>query len=228
MSLEVIGAGTGRTGTTSLKLALEQLGFSRCYHMVELLEHPEDVAYWERANRGKPVDWDALFAGYRATVDYPGYVHYKALMQRYPEAKVILSVRDPEAWYESALATIYRAGPGLAQKLKMGLLLPFSPKLRKLLRVFKMVGQLWAGRFEGRFEDKAFAVAKFREHNEEVKRTVPADRLLIYEVREGWEPLCEFLGVPVPNTPFPRSNDRQAFQDQQKQGLRALLKGEIA
>ena len=228
MSLEVIGAGMGRTGTMSLKLALEQLGFIGCYHMVELLKHPEDVPYWERANRGEPVDWDALFTGYRATVDYPGYTHYQTLMQRYPKAKVILSVREPEAWYESALATIYRAEPGPAQKLKMGLALPFSPKLRKLLRVFKMSAQVWKEEYEGRFEDKAFATAKFEEHNEEVKRTVPADRLLVYEVKEGWEPLCEFLGVPVPDIPFPRSNDRQAFQTQQKRGLRALLNGEIA
>ncbi len=228
MALQVIGAGTGRTGTMSLKLALEQLGFSRCYHMVELLRHPEDVVHWERASRGEPVDWNTLFAGYQASVDYPGYLHYKALTQRYPEVKVILTVRDPEAWYESALATIYRAEPGLAQKLKMGLALPFSPRLRKLLRVFRLSGEVWEREFEGRFDDKDFAVARFVRHNEEVRRTVPADRLLVYEVKEGWEPLCTFLGVPVPDMPFPRSNDRQAFQAQQRRGLRALLRGEIA
>ena len=228
MALRVIGAGTGRTGTMSLKLALERLGFSRCYHMVELLRHPEDVVHWERANRGEPVDWDTLFVGYRATVDYPGYLHYQTLMQRYPDAKVILTVRDPEAWYESALATIYRAEPGLTQKLKMGLALPFSPKLRKLLRVFRLSGEVWEREFEGKFEDKDFAIARFERHNEAVKRTVPADKLLVYEVGQGWEPLCEFLEVPVPDTPFPRSNDRQAFQAQRRRGLRALLRGEIA
>ena len=131
MAIKVIGAGFGRTGTLSIKLALEQLGFGKCYHMVELLENPQQVHFWEDANQGKPVDWEALFQGYQATVDYPGYRHYKQLMQYYPEAKVLLSVRDPEKWYESTYNTIYQAAPSLGQKIEMALKLPFSSRLRK-------------------------------------------------------------------------------------------------
>src|SRR5215212_7838314 len=108
MSLEVIGAGFGRTGTMSLKVALEQLGYGPCYHMVELFEHPDHVERWEAAVRGEePVDWEEVFAGYRATVDWPGAAFYKELSERYPEAKVILTVRDPDRWYESARNTIF-------------------------------------------------------------------------------------------------------------------------
>src|SRR5947208_7864431 len=110
MAIQVIGAGLGRTGTLSLKAALEELGFGPCYHMIELITHPEQVVYWEAASAGQPVDWDALFAGYQAVVDYPGCRYYRELMRHYPEAKVILTVRDPETWYESCMATIYQAG----------------------------------------------------------------------------------------------------------------------
>ena len=107
MSLEVIGAGFGRTGTMSLKVALEDLGYGPCYHMIELFEHPNHVERWEVAVRGEPVDWEEMFAGYRATVDWPGAAFFKELSERYLEAKVILTVRDPERWYESARDTIF-------------------------------------------------------------------------------------------------------------------------
>ena len=109
MPLKVIGAGLGRTGTMSLKVALEGLGFDRCYHMVEVLAHPEHVRVWDAASRGEPVDWEALFRGYRATVDYPGCNFYQEYLRLYPEAKVILTVRDPGRWYDSARQTIYQA-----------------------------------------------------------------------------------------------------------------------
>ena len=108
MSLKVIGAGFGRTGTTSLKAALERLGFDRCYHMFEFMEHPEHAKYWDAASKGKPVDWNALFEGYQSTLDWPGCSYYRDLMQRYPEAKVLLTVRDSEKWYQSAQKTIFR------------------------------------------------------------------------------------------------------------------------
>jgi hypothetical protein len=220
MAIKVIGAGFGRTGTLSLKLALEQLGFSKCYHMEELLANPHHVQYWEGANQGKAVDWNSLFAGYQATVDFPGYRHYKALMDYYPNAKVLLSVRDPEKWYESTHNTIYQAAPGLGQKILMGLKLPFSPRLQKLVRVFKMASGVWKNDFAGRFEDKAFALEAFHRHNEEVKRIVPANRLLVYEVKQGWEPLCEFLKVPVPAVAFPRVNERADFKRKTRELLR--------
>src|SRR3712207_2137652 len=108
MAIKVIGAGFGRTGTSSLKNALEELGFTKCYHMEELLYHPEDVVFWEAAQQGKKVNWDELFTNYQATVDFPGYRHYQELMQYYPDAKVILSMRSPEKWYESSYNTIYK------------------------------------------------------------------------------------------------------------------------
>ncbi len=224
MALQVIGAGHGRTGTLSLKAALEELGFGPCYHMVELLARPEHVSYWEAAERGGAVDWETLFKGYQAGVDFPVFRHYKVLTHHYPDAKVILSVRNPERWYESALNTIYRAGPSLPQKVLLGLQLPFSPRLRKLIRVFRLAGQVWQKDFGGRFEDKVHAIRTYEAHLETVKRTVPKERLLVYDVNEGWEPLCRFLEVPVPDLPFPRANDRAAFAQNQRRGVRSLLK----
>ena len=219
MTIQIIGAGLGRTGTMSLKHALEELGFSRCYHMIELLGNPEHVSHWEAAARGDTVDWDTLFQGYQATVDFPGCTYYRQLMDRYPQAKVLLSVRDPAAWYESCMATIYRAGPSPVQKLLMSLKLPFSPRLRKMVRVFRLTRSVvWERQFDGRFEDRDHAIAEFERHNREVKETVPPERLLVYQVKDGWEPLCRFLGVPVPDKPFPRVNDRASFQERLKKG----------
>ena len=224
MALKVIGAGQGRTGTLSLKAALEELGFGPCYHMIELLAHPERISYWEAAERDEAVPWDELFEGYTAGLDFPVFRYYDTLAKRYPDAKVILTVRDPERWYESALNTIYRAGPPPLQKALMAFQLPFSPHLRKLIRVFRLADKVWQKDFEGRFEDKAYALAAYRAHNERVRELIPKERLLVYEVSEGWEPLCAFLGVPVPEKPFPRLNDRLSFKENQRKDARDLLK----
>jgi hypothetical protein len=196
--MKVIGAGFGRTGTTSLKVALEELGYGPCYHMTEAFEHPEHAPLWEAATRGEPVDWKKLFSGYQATVDWPGAAFYKELMQEYPDAKVLLSVRDPDKWYESATNTIYvyatvdipnpAPGPEIVNSL------------------------IWERTFGGNFEDRPYAIEVFKRHNEEVKEHVPPEQLLVYRVQEGWGPLCEFLGVDAPkNKPFPRLNDSEAF-----------------
>jgi hypothetical protein len=206
MPLKVIGAGLGRTGTMSLKVALEGLGFDECYHMVEVLAHPDHVPVWDAAARGEPVDWEALFRGYQATVDYPGCNFYAEFLRLHPEAKVILTVRDPGRWYDSARQTIYYARIAFP-----GWITPFVPRMRHLRRMFDRL--IWDGKFDGRFEDKAHATGVFSRHNEEVKRTVPADRLLVYEVKEGWGPLCSFLGVPIPEgKPFPHLNDAEEFR----------------
>ncbi|GET35904.1 hypothetical protein MiSe_06520 [Microseira wollei NIES-4236] len=218
MAIKVIGAGFARTGTLSLKTALEELGFCKCYHMVEFMRHPSDVTFWEDASNGKPVNWDALFDGYQAIVDYPGYRYYRQLMQHYPDAKVVLNIRDVDSWHESTLNTIYQAAPKGWQKLKMTLSLPFSPRTRSLVRIFRMVDQdVWLKDFQGKFEDKQYAKGIFNQHIEEVKRFVPPERLLVYQVKEGWEPLCRFLGVSVPNKPFPHLNERASFQHLSKQ-----------
>ncbi|MCA9689378.1 MAG: sulfotransferase family protein [Myxococcales bacterium] len=219
MTIEVIGAGTGRTGTMSLKLALEQLGFGPCYHMIELLQEPARVAHWEAAFGGRPVDWDAALAGYRSTVDFPSYLHYRALMRQYPEAKVILTLRDPESWYESALTTIYRAKPGLGGMLRMAVRLPFSRFHRQLIRVFKLSDSIWRDEFGGRFTDRAYAIEVYNRHLAEVRSHVPRERLLEFDVKQGWAPLCAFLGVAAPDGPFPRANDRAEFQARLRLGI---------
>lgn len=224
VALKIVGAGFGRTGTLSLKAALEALGFGKCYHMTELLAHPEHVTYWEAARRGRPVDWDALFEGYQAAVDFPTYRHWRPLVQRYPQARVVLSVRDPETWYRSARRTIYRPETRLCDRLRLMAKLPFSRRARRLCRVFWMARQdLWQDCFCGRFEERAHALETFARHNDEVSQSVPRERLLVYHVAEGWEPLCRFLGVPVPEErPFPWLNTPVEFAHAKERLLRSV------
>lgn len=225
MTLRVIGAGFGRTGTLSLKTALEAIGFAPCEHMTELFRDPHRIELWDDAarakERGEPFAWERLFAGYRATVDWPGAYFWRELTTAYPDARVILTVRDPERWYESARNTIYRpqelrsgggAGPrAWAGTALFALLGRLSPATR---RGGEMVGRvIWQGTFDGRFGDQEHALAIFRRHVDEVQAAVPADRLLVYEVKQGWEPLCRFLEVPVPEgVPFPHVNDAADFR----------------
>lgn len=207
--MKVIGAGFGRTGTMSLKVALEELGFGPCYHMIEVFEHPEHAPLWEAAWRGEPVDFDDLLGGYEAAVDWPACAFYEELMERYPDAKVILTVRDPERWYESVRNTIY----ALSMTVTRSQLTRFVFALISLLRSGALARGdmareiIWDGTFDGEFEDESYAIEVFNRHNEEVRRRVPEDRLLTFEVSEGWAPLCDFLGVEAPEKPFPRLND---------------------
>lgn len=196
--LKVIGAGFGRTGTLSLKHALEALGVDRCYHMTELFERPVANEQWAAIVDGKPVDWHTVFEGYQATVDWPACAYYRELMQVYPDAKVLLSVRDPEKWYESVANTIYRVSHVNTD--------PTRSMHRNMVDTL-----IWQRTFDGRFEDKDYAIAVFLRHIEEVKQHVPAEKLLVYNVKEGWEPLCAFLGVEAPAKPFPHDNDRANF-----------------
>ena len=207
--MKVIGAGFGRTGTMSLKAALETLGSGPCYHMTEVFAHPEHAEFWVAAWRGETVDWDGVLGKYKAAVDWPACTFYEELMERHPDAKVILSVRDPVRWYESVRKTIY----------ELSVVVPRHPFYRigytfVRLLVFRGPGNIdladeiiWDGTFDGRFEDKAYAMEVFERHTEEVKSRVPPEQLLVYEVGQGWGPLCEFLGVEVPDEPFPRLND---------------------
>jgi hypothetical protein len=212
MPLKVIGAGFGRTGTLSLKVALEQLGFVKCYHMTEVFSRPEYVGLWDAAARGEPVDWESLFRGYEATVDWPGCNFYREFLRLYPQAKVILTVRDPDGWYDSARQTIY-----CQQRAFPAWVMPFFPRLRRFLRLTERL--IWEGVFRGRFEDRAFAIEVFNRHTEEVKRVVPPERLIVYEVKEGWGPLCSFLGVPIPEgKPFPHLNDAEEFRSRIRRG----------
>jgi len=210
MTIEVIGAGFGRTGTMSLKVALEELGIGPCYHMIELFGHPEHVELWEAASQGKAVSWEELFSGYRATTDWPACSFYEQLMEKYPDAKVILTVRDPDRWYESTYNTIYGMRRMISSPI-FRLVAPLRPGLR---RAAKMNDRLiWEDTFGGSLENRERAIKVFERHNEEVKERVPPDKLLVYDVKEGWGPLCEFLGVGVPkNKPFPHLNDTDTFR----------------
>jgi hypothetical protein len=201
MALKVIGAGFGRTGTHALKLALEMVGFGPCYHMTELMAHPEYVPLWQAAADGEDVDWDTIFSGYQATVDWPAAYFWRELSAHYPEAKVLLSVRDPESWYKSFYSTIYTA---LTTPLPDNQ--PYPPRqiMGRKLMLEKTFG--------GRFEDRDYAIDVYEEHNKEVQRSIPAQRLLVYEVTAGWEPLCEFLGCAIPQEPFPNTNSTEEFQ----------------
>lgn len=188
----------------STQAALERLGLAPCYHFVTQFERPEDADVWLAAASGQPVDWKALFADFKASVDWPESAFYKQLMDVYPEAKVLLTVRDAEKWYQSVSNTVYPAS-------QMGLSAPADSLLNTSARVIDLIG--WQGIFHGCFEDEAETIATFERWNQEVREYVPADRLLVWSVQEGWEPLCRFLGVAVPDEPFPRLNDTAAFQD---------------
>ncbi len=213
--LKVIGAGFGRTGTLSLKAALEELGFGPCYHMIELFRHPEDIPQWEAAASGVPINWNELFAGYHATVDWPGCAFYEELMQAYPHAKVLLTVRDPESWYASVRETIYQVSRRFFNSSPMAFALSlvsrtFFPSRRRIGQLVNAM--VWEETFGGNFENRSHAIAVFNQHNENVKKRVPPDRLLVYNVKEGWGPLCAFLGVEAPiDKPFPHLNERSSF-----------------
>lgn len=203
--MDVIGAGMGRTGTLSLKTALERLGFAPCHHMMEVIEHPDQIALWAAAAAGEPPDWERLLGGYRATTDWPACTFWERLIDVYPTAKVLLTVRDPERWYESMLRTVY----AVATHARTAPPDAVPDHLRQLAEMVQ--GLVWEGTFGGRFEDRAHAIDVFLRHNEAVRRGVPPERLLVYEVGQGWGRLCEFLGVPVPDEPFPHLNDSASF-----------------
>ncbi len=204
MGLEVIGAGFGRTGTNSLKLALERLGFTPCHHMFEVRDNLALLPPWEAVAKGGAPDLDALFAGYRAQVDWPGARLWRELAEHYPEAKVILTVRDPQRWYDSVEATILKFFQSLGE-------IP-DPHLNRLGVMAKALVD--EGVFDGRLAERDHAVAVFERHVDEVTAAIPAERLLVYRVSEGWGPLADFLGVEAPDEVFPHTNSSRAFRDQ--------------
>jgi hypothetical protein len=194
--LEIIGSGLGRTGTFSTKLALEKLGYP-CHHMAEVFMHPETIPLWIDAHQGRPA-WDAIFKGYRAQVDLPGSQYFASLAAHYPQAKVLHTVRDPDKWFDSTQATIFA---------------PDSPSNRpEMAAFFGPIADFHGG--EDRF-DRARMIAFFHRHTEVVKAAIPPERLLIWNVAEGWEPLCAFLGLPVPDEPIPHENTTEQFRARQ-------------
>ncbi|MBU2605813.1 MAG: hypothetical protein KKC43_07975 [Alphaproteobacteria bacterium] len=203
MTLSVISAGFGRTGTMSLKLALEQLGHGPCHHMVEVIENgAAQVPLWNDALAGKP-DFDTIYAGYNSAVDWPTAAFWQELATHYPDVKVILSTRSPESWYksisETILATVWAPDKWPAPAVEW----------------FKMVTKVLE-RSLGTAKDRDGIIAAFKAHEAAVKAAIPADRLLVHTAKDGWEPLCTFLGVPVPDTPYPRTNSKEEFFEHMK------------
>jgi hypothetical protein len=199
MALEVVGLGVGRTGTYSLKLALEQLGFGPCHHMKEVdVRSRAQLDRWTAAAAGRR-DWEQAYAGFRSAVDWPTAAFSEELFAAYPRAKFLLTVRDPARWYESFSQTIYPLVDPDGSSPPM--LAAFAEMVRAIMH--KTGFEVPSSRDD--------LLAAFVRHTAQVRRTIPADRLLVFEVAEGWKPLCSFLGVPVPDRPFPRTNDAKEF-----------------
>lgn len=208
MSLKIIGVGFGRTGTLSTQSALNQIGYN-CYHMNEAMHNPNlsHLNFWlkvAKAPKKTQHDWNKAFEGYNATVDYPGSCVWEELVETYPEAKVILTLhpKGPEAWYNSTFNTIYTVQKMWESKI----VALFSRRTRKIIQMTKHL--IWKNFLNGTMENERDAIALYNEHIENVKKQIPADRLLIYSVDQGWEPLCNFLGKKAPKTNFPKVNDK--------------------
>lgn len=221
--MKVIGAGMPRTGTLTQKMALEMLGLGPCYHMVDVLADLEQAAKWERALDGDPR-WPDTFAGFNSTVDWPGGYFYRELAAFYPEAKVVLSVREPDAWERSMRQTVWsvRHGESLIRLLSSAQAC-VNPQWAGFLNMIDRL--LWEG--HGTFADgrdtPELMIEAMQRHTEAVKEAIPTERLLVWSVTEGWDPLCEFLEVPVPDVPFPHINDRREFLDRIIDGSLATL-----
>ena len=194
MSLSVIGAGFGRTGTESMKLALEALGYSPCHHMTEVLANPAQIALWRRAADGHLPDWEEAYAGYKSAVDWPTAFYWRQLSEYYPEAKILLTVRASGSWYDSFSKTILPL-----------IVAGNDPETIGVKMLNKLV-------FGGRPDDRAHAISVYERNIAEVKLTTPSRRLLVYELGSGWQPLCAFLGKDIPSIPYPQSNSTGEFQ----------------
>jgi hypothetical protein len=216
--IKVLNLSLGRTGTMSLKHALEDLGLDKCYHFSDMFIHPEHTELWRRYAKGEPIDWEALFEGYQSSVYWSTSYDYQSLLDRYPDMKFILTVREFNAWYKSTFNTVYSLNR-LTLSRSIGLRVKgiFNPDLIKLYKIWKLQEELlWQKTFKGRFHDKDFAIQQFKNHIENVKKNIPAERLLVYEIKQGWQPLCDFLEIPIPDTDFPRVNDTESFIEWRK------------
>jgi len=194
MSIKVIGTGFGRTGTDSMRAALAMLGFGPCHHMSEVIGNEEQKRLWRALAKGAAPDWGRLFAGYASCMDWPSAHYWRELIGFYPDARVILTWRSPESWWESFEKTIVPAIGQLGDQDALGVTLIASQV------------------FAGRPKDRAAAIAVYEANVEAVIATVPAERLLVHRLGDGWEPLCAHLGVPVPAQPYPNRNNTKDFQ----------------
>ena len=200
MTLRVIGTGFGRTGTDSMREALDILGFGPCHHMYEVMAHEHQKQIWRALVQGATPDWKKLFEGYHSCVDWPSAYYWRELIVAYPQAKVILTHRSAESWWTSFKKTILVGLNKSTDPLSLGLAL-----VRDKV-------------FGGQINDKAHAIACYEANVKAVRETVPASRLLVHELGDGWEPLCAHLEVPVPIVAYPSSNNAEAFKGRHLQG----------
>ncbi len=203
MALQVIGAGLGRTGTLSLMTALEQLGFGPCYHMTRIFEHIDHAPMWQQFAAGERSDWDSLLGDFEAAVDWPASYFWRELAAYYPQAKVILTVRDAQRWYASINNTLFRF-------IRASVVPDDEPARRQIAMARDIVQRRT---FADRIDDRDYVIDVYERHNRAVQAALSADRLLVYDVAQGWAPLCDFLAVPVPDAPFPRINAQQELLD---------------
>lgn len=201
MALDIIGPGFGRTGTSSLKTALEHLGFGPAHHMFEVRDNPANLTHWQALARGEKPSWDAVFHGYRSQVDWPGARYWRELAAHYPDAKIVLTVRDPDEWYDSVSATILKL---MDQRGQID-----NPHVAGLVDMAHDLIEI--GEFDGRVRDRDYAISVFNKRTADVQAAFPSSRLLTFNVAEGWEPLCRFLGCDVPAISFPKLNSSKQF-----------------
>lgn len=206
--LDVIGTGFGRTGTLSLRFALEELGFGPCYHMAEIRKFPEHDRLWHNVARGETDGWRKILGGYRAAVDWPATYVWREMIAAHPAAKVVHSLRPSEAWYASAEATIFRRMIDFREAVMTGRAETLSPERRAHM---EMIDAIVVQATFGGDLSPAHAIAVYEAHTETVLSEVPPERLLVYRPGDGWEPLCAFLDVPVPGEPYPKVNTTEDF-----------------
>lgn len=206
MTLKIVGAGFGRTGTSSVRQALGELGYT-CYHMNEVLfsaDRKADIDFWQdvwAAQDRSAIDWAGFYRGFDATLDFPGSAFWKELADAFPASKVILTLhpKGAEGWYHSTIDTIYGGTEAVGST-------NFGRKVNQMMN-----DVVWNGMLNGTMEDPEAAMARYNEHVEEVQDTIPDERLLVFSADQGWGPLTEFLGVTYRDGPFPRANDREAM-----------------
>lgn len=198
MTLQIVGAGAGRTGTHSLKVALEQLLGGTCHHMVECFGRPDQIAGFTAAVDGEPVDWTALMADFTAMVDFPGSLFWREIAAANPDAPILLSTRDADGWYTSASNTIFVSMDSAPPEMQ-----PWMQTVKRMLH----------DRFSDDFENKDAMIAAYEAHNAAVRAEVPPQRLIDWTAGDGWGPICAALNVPVPDEPFPVTNTTKEFRE---------------
>jgi hypothetical protein len=204
--LRVVGAGLGRTGTHSLKIALEKLLGAPCYHMVEVFKRPPDMDVWRAAANGKLPDWHKLFDGYAAVVDWPAAAFWSEIAEAFPDAVILFSYRDADAWWKSVTRTIFEG----FRREEPPADAPVNPRVNPAF--VPMVTDLFTKTFTPDFLQEAPAKAAFERHNADVRKRAPKNRLVEWQAKDGWGPLCAALGVPVPGEPFPLTNTTEEFR----------------